>query len=104
MVQKVSAVPFTLDNVKNCRCPACPVQAASTCVEDRKKGLGQALKATPLKREDIPGVYCATGTATCSGLDPKKSCICGTCRVFSQYKLALGQPAGYYCRDGAASR
>jgi hypothetical protein len=28
--------------------------------------------------------------------------MCGTCSIFTQYKLASGKPVGYYCRDGAA--
>jgi len=94
-------VPFALDNVGKCLCPGCPVQAQSKCVSGLKTTLAAALKDKPLKREKVPGVYCSTGKATCSDLDPKKSCLCGGCSVFAQFALAKGQPAGYFCRDGA---
>ena len=95
-------VPFVKASVSKCMCPKCPVQSKSQCVSGKLSTIKDALKANPLKREDIPGVYCSTGTATCRDLDPKQSCICGGCAVFSQYKLAGFKPVGYYCRDGNA--
>jgi hypothetical protein len=95
-------VPFTTTNVGTCLCPKCPVQAKSQCVSGKLTTIGQALSKSPLNREEIPGLYCSTGTATCKDLDPTQSCICGNCGVFSQYSLATGTPAGYYCRDGFA--
>jgi hypothetical protein len=103
MVQQVvSKVPFVLGVVGKCLCPGCPVQAKSQCVSGLKNSLSQALSQQPLKREQIPGAYCASGKATCGDLDPKQKCLCGDCAVFAEYKLANGQPVGYYCRDGAA--
>ena len=95
-------VPFTTANVAKCMCPKCPVQGKSQCVADKMANIKEALKASPLKREQIPGEYCSTGTATCQDLNPKMGCICGTCAIFADYKLASGQPAGYFCRDGMA--
>ncbi|PKN63316.1 MAG: DUF2769 domain-containing protein [Deltaproteobacteria bacterium HGW-Deltaproteobacteria-15] len=95
-------VPFDLSNVKKCVCPGCPVQAKSGCVAGLKKQLAGALAKTPPKKEEIPGAYCATGRATCTDLDPSQPCQCGGCPVFSEYNLASGKPAGYYCRDGQA--
>lgn len=102
-MQAVTAkVPFVTANATRCMCPRCPVQAKSACVSGKVAGIKDALKRNPLKREDIPGVYCSTGTATCQDINTKQSCVCGACPVFAQYKLASGQPVGYYCRDGAA--
>lgn len=95
-------VRFTAAEVGLCRCPKCPVQAASACVKGKVSGIQNALKKTPLERDDVPGLYCSTGTATCRDLDPGKNCICGTCAVFSKYSLASRTPVGYYCRDGNA--
>lgn len=95
-------VPFDLNNVKKCLCPGCPVQTGSSCVADLKKNLQAALGRSPLKKEEIPGVYCSTGKATCKDLDPSKPCQCGSCPVFTEYDLASGKPVGYYCRDGAS--
>ena len=103
MAQQVSSkVPFILGNVSKCLCPGCPVQGESQCIAGLKSGLNEALKKNPLKHEEIPGLYCGAGKATCTDLDPSQGCICGGCTVFAQYKLAKGQPAGYFCRDGAA--
>ena len=95
-------VLFNATNVGKCMCPKCPVQAKSQCVSGKLVTIGQALTKSPLNREEIPGQYCSTGTATCKDLDPKQSCICPTCSVFSQYGLAANTPVGYYCRDGFA--
>lgn len=95
-------VPFTTANITKCVCGKCPVQAKSQCVSGKMAGIQKALAATPLKREDIPGLYCSTGTATCKDLDPKQACICGTCPIWAEFKLAGGKPMGYFCRDGAA--
>jgi hypothetical protein len=95
-----SKVDFTAGNVTKCQCPKCPVQAKSQCVSGKLGSISQALSKTPLAREDIPGVYCSTGKATCQDLDPSQSCICGNCAVFKENNLAAGTPVGYYCRDG----
>ena len=103
MAQQVkNKIPFILDNVGKCLCPGCPVQGKSQCVSGLKSGLNQAVKKNPLKHEEIPGQSCGAGKATCMDLDPSQSCMCGGCAVFTQYNLAKGQPAWYFCRDGAA--
>ena len=101
--QMGSKVSLVIGNVSKCMCPKCPVQAKSQCVAKLKGGLGEALKRTPLKHEEIPGAYCGAGKATCTDLDPSKSCLCGSCPLFAQYNLAIGKPVGYYCRDGASN-
>ncbi len=95
-------VPFTLANVTKCQCPKCPVQANSDCAQGKIEDLRPALKKSPLRKEDIPGVYCATSKATCPDLDPSQACICGGCDVWKSYKLAAGKPQSYYCKDGFA--
>jgi hypothetical protein len=95
-------VTFNSGNVGKCLCPKCPVQAKSQCVSGKLGTITQALLKSPIVREDIPGVYCSTGTATCKDLDPSQSCICGNCGIFKEANLAQGTPVGYYCRDGYA--
>jgi hypothetical protein len=102
MQQTSTKVPFILDNVSKCLCPGCPVQAQSKCVAGLKSGLAAALKKSPLRHEEVPGVYCGVGKATCRDIDPKKDCLCGDCAVFRQYNLAKGKPDGYFCSAGAA--
>lgn len=95
-------VPFSSTNVGKCMCPKCPVQAKSQCVKSKLATIKEALAKTPLIRGEIPGIYCSTGTATCTDLDPKQACMCGSCSVFGEYSLGSGKPAGYFCRDGFA--
>jgi hypothetical protein len=102
MQQTSTKVPFILDNVSKCLCPGCPVQAQSKCVAGLKSGLAAALKKSPLRHEEVPGVYCGVGKATCRDIDPKKDCLCGDCAVFRRYNLAKGKPDGYFCSAGAA--
>ncbi len=95
-------IPFTVPTIKKCLCPSCPVQAKSSCVAGLKKNLAGALAKDPLERKSIPAVYCSTGKATCTDIDPSKDCLCGGCPVFIKYDLGTGQPGGYYCREGSA--
>lgn len=98
----ISKVPFDNSTVTRCLCPACPVQTKSGCVANLKQHLSDALSQRPLRKEEIPGVYCSTGKATCTDLDPSQPCQCGACPVFEEYRLASANPVGYYCRDGEA--
>ena len=93
-------VAFNSGNVGKCLCPKCPVQSKSQCVSKKLGTINDALSKNPLLREDIPGIYCSTGKATCQDLDPKQPCSCGSCSVFKDSNLAAGKPVGYYCRDG----
>ena len=98
-------VPFSTENISRCRCPGCPVQAQSQCVSEKLGKLGEAMAAAggkAPKAAEVPGVYCSTGVAACRDLDPSQMCICGTCSVWQQYKLASGKPAGYFCKNGMA--
>ncbi|MBI2847556.1 MAG: DUF2769 domain-containing protein [Chloroflexi bacterium] len=98
-----TGVPFTLQNVKKCLCSQCQVQSKSQCVSTKMSRMEMALKNRPLKREEIPGMYCSTGTATCSDLDPDQGCSCFGCAVYSKYNLADGPVTCYYCQNGSAS-
>ncbi len=97
-----SKIALSATNVSKCVCPTCPVQAKSQCVSDKLAGIGPALKMIPLNREDIPGVYCSSDTATCKDLNPKQPCMCGACAIYSEHKLSSGKPAAYFCKDGSA--
>ncbi len=95
-------IPFDVQNVSICTCPSCPVQTDSQCVKQQMTGIKEALKHNPLKAEAVPGLYCASGTAFCSDINPEKACICPGCPVYVQYKLKSAQPVLYFCRDGSA--
>jgi hypothetical protein len=102
MRQTEVKIPFVTAYVAKCVCSKCPVQAKSQCVKDLLTNMGTNVckDKTPLKHEEIPGLYCGTGTATCSGLNPKEACICGTCDVFAEFKLGNLRSVGYYCANG----
>lgn len=57
-----------MENIQRCLCPGCPVQAKSECVQDKLSKMQLKSGGTP-SAEDVPGVYCGTGKATCDGLD-----------------------------------
>ncbi len=95
-------VPFIIDIVSKCLCPGCGVQSTSQCVAGLKASLNEALEKNPLEHEQIPGVYCGAGQATCTDLDPSQSCLCTGCSVYSEYNLTESEPAGYFCREGAS--
>ncbi len=99
-------VPYIAENIEKCMCSECPVQAGSKCVSEKLKSSKEEMKhlgkGKVPKPENVPGIYCSTGVATCKDLDPTKSCICGTCAVWAEYNLAEGKPAGYFCQNGRA--
>ena len=99
MAAKIS---FNPANVMKCTCPKCPVQGKSKCVKGKMGGIKEALKKNPLRREEVPELYCSTGTASCKDIDPKQKCICMSCPIWAEYKLAGAKPVEYFCRDGAA--
>lgn len=97
-----SKVAFNMENLKKCVCSTCPVQAESECAQTKMKMLQESMKGMSPEPSDVPGVYCATGIATCSDLDPNKMCNCPNCDVFKENNLAQGEPGGYFCQNGKA--
>lgn len=99
-------VPYSRDNINMCRCPQCPVQADSKCVKDKLANSETEMKNLPEGEvpdpEDVPGLYCSTGEATCKDLNPEKQCICNTCDVWKGYLLEKGTPSQYFCQNGRA--
>ncbi|WP_269850078.1 DUF2769 domain-containing protein [Methanosarcina horonobensis] len=53
--------------------------------------------------EDVPGIYCSEGEATCQDLNPERQCICNTCDVWKEYLLENGTPSQYFCQNGRAT-
>ncbi len=94
-------IEFTRENITKCLCPQCPVQAESECAQTKMKMLQESMRGMSPEPSDVPGVYCATGTATCSDIDPNKMCNCPNCDVFKENNLEQGEPKGYFCQKGA---
>jgi hypothetical protein len=82
-------VHFVSTNVCKCPCFRCPVQTPGPCISSKLMEIQDNANKQPLLHEDIPGVYCAAGKATC--LDNKP-----------EYKLFNYQPMGHFYRDGSA--
>lgn len=103
----MATVDFSLENVQKCICKTCPVQVDSACVKEKQmkvtemmpKIMAGEMKPNP---EMIPGLYCATGKASCPDIDVSKMCQCNECPLWNEYDLPGGEPMGYFCRDGAA--
>jgi len=96
------SVPFVVENASRCLCPQCDVQAKSKSVAEKKAVLQTALTRKPLVDKDIPGCYCATGKATCDGLNTARECSCFDCSVYAEYTLKKGSPECYFCVSGKA--
>ncbi|KCZ71416.1 hypothetical protein ANME2D_02146 [Candidatus Methanoperedens nitroreducens] len=101
-----SKVPFIVENITRCMCPGCPVQTGSQCVNEKLGKLDEVMKnvseGKAPKPEDVPGVYCSSGIAMCSDLDPSQVCICGSCAVWRDHNLVNGKPVYYFCQNGKA--
>lgn len=94
-------VQYSTDNVSKCWCGQCPVQHESTCakqeLEQAKPQIEQGKMPPP---DQMPGLYCGTGTASCDDLKPKERCLCPECLVWGENKLI----ANHYCVQGSAEQ
>ena len=102
-----SKVSYTVENIMKCRCPYCPVQKDSSCVKGKLDNLTKELESAQEgevpEPQNVPGVYCSTGKATCQDLNPDQQCICYTCAVWKEYNLGDGTPSMYFCKNGKAT-
>ena len=100
-------VPFVMGNLKRCICGQCPVQAKSICVKEKLDAAmkmmsdPKAAKRMP-KPSEVPQLYCSTGKAACKDIDPDQMCICGSCAVWVEHRLADARPSMYFCLEGKA--
>ena len=92
-------VEYSQENVAKCWCGQCPVQKESACAQERfaqaKEQLDRGEMPPP---EQMPGLYCATGKATCTDLKPVERCLCAQCLVWGEGRLV----ANHYCALGSA--
>ena len=95
-------IEFTRENITRCLCPQCPVQAESECAQTKMKMLQESMRGMSPEPSDVPGMYCATGTAACNDLNSHKLCNCPNCEVFKENNLAQAEPGAYYCQRGSA--
>lgn len=92
-------VPFTSENIEKCVCLACSVQINSKCSSEKMDKIEG--KKDP-KPKDIPKLYCSSGVTNCKDMDDEQTCICSSCDVWNEFKLAKANRTGYYCLDGEA--
>lgn len=87
-------VEYSVENVSKCWCGQCPVQKDSSCAKQAyEESSGQIDQGTMPPPERLPGLYCATGTATCEDLKPTERCLCPQCLVWGENDLR----ANHYC-------
>jgi len=95
-------VKFTRQNAKKCVCWQCPVQTDSACIKANGDKMGDVM-TTPFFTPDIvPGLYCSSGVAACKDIATDRSCICGACPIYQDFRLGGGQPLDHYCKNGRA--
>ncbi|HEY3317398.1 MAG TPA: DUF2769 domain-containing protein [Coriobacteriia bacterium] len=128
MQTEMKTVAYNADNVMKCQCTSCPVQGESACAMDKvhaMSGMMEKMRAMMAggqgmsgmsggmsgmseqhgemmlpSAQDMPGMYCSTGTATCGDLDYTKGCICPTCAVYTDNQLDNTK----YCNKGSAAQ
>jgi len=95
-------VDFSMENIRRCLCLDCPVQRNSKCVADKKKimllitqqDLDSAMR---MDTDRVPGVYCSTGRAICTDIDPHEECLCSECEVWLEHRLGDAEISEYFC-------
>jgi hypothetical protein len=99
-------IEFTMENLKKCICPTCPVQADSACAEEKLMKMQEIMQEMEDKLmsnpEMVPALYCASGKTSCKDLDFDQICQCNYCGVWKENDLENGEPMGFFCRDGIA--
>ena len=100
-------VPYTEENINRCKCPLCPVQNDSLCVQNRLQISRQEMENAPEGEapnpDDVPGVYCSEGRAPCQDLNFDRRCICSSCGVWEEYYLKDSDPNNHFCQQGRAT-
>jgi hypothetical protein len=91
----MAKVEYSKENVEKCWCGSCPVQSHSACAKELYEASKASEELGP--PESMPGLYCATGKATCDDLQLVNLCNCPACLVWGE-----NDPRGnHYCLLGA---
>jgi hypothetical protein len=76
---------------------------------DWEGGMGAAMQMQPNppqtampSKEELPGVYCSSGRASCNDISMNKNCICPTCQVYKDFSLSNASPVEHYCFNDKA--
>ncbi len=95
-VMEMRKVEYSRDNIEKCWCGHCPVQSGSECAK-RLYEQSKASDELP-PPEQLPGLYCSTGKATCGDIAPVNMCNCPACLVWGEHELT----SNHYCVQGSA--
>ncbi|MFW6150659.1 MAG: DUF2769 domain-containing protein [Chloroflexota bacterium] len=98
--QDLGAIPFSKANAQKCLCGNCPVQTKSKCSQELASKMWGLAEDAVLPASQIPGLYCSSGKATCTDLDPNQKCICPSCPIYEECSLSVATPAAYFCVKG----
>ena len=94
-------VPYTKKTITQCLCYGCAVQEKSACAKEKDNAASDAFKKGELPAvADLPGLYCATGVATCTDLDFTGKCPCSDCAVYLENSIGQWK----YCERGSAAQ
>jgi hypothetical protein len=84
-ITKMQTVAKTSENLRKCRCQACPSYSLGCKVMNYPANLWK--RAEGLENvEHFEGMFCAFGTSTCIHED--KGCLCENCAVFHENGLS----------------
>ncbi|NLO26659.1 MAG: DUF2769 domain-containing protein [Actinobacteria bacterium] len=89
-------VDYSEENAAKCWCSQCAVQASSDCARSLYQQAKDAQGLPPPER--LPGLYCATGKASCTDLAVVNMCNCPACLVWAENHLQ----GNHYCHLGTA--
>jgi hypothetical protein len=101
-------IDFNVENMEKCLCADCPVQSKSSCVNDQLKiteEIGHSVDIDSgfiIDPENIPKVYCSTGTTNCKDLIFHEECQCFKCDLWKEYDLEVRESPAYFCKNGKA--
>ena len=93
-------IEFNKKNFHTCLCPNCPVESKSNCAQIKLNPLKGSKDIAMPNFKGVPGLYCTTGKATCTDLDPDKTCQCPKCDIWKEHSLGKGKPGTYFCQNG----
>lgn len=100
--ENMEEVEFNKKNFDVCLCPNCPVEAESNCAQIKLNPIKSTKGKIMPNSKGVPGLYCASGKAVCTDLDPDKTCQCPNCDIWKEHNLSDGNPTEYFCQNGKA--
>jgi hypothetical protein len=95
------SVQYSLESLKKCICPGCPVQTASECIRQSARSSVPAILAGEMPPPaSAAALYCAAivGRSDCGDFKIDEQCQCPSCEVWVEGCLG----ARYFCAKGSS--